>query len=211
MSPLIPLFPIILASVCTTQVQRPPIDDSTIVTRAQMTRGPDYSILIEFDLSADANRERIELTSPIVQLDVPESVRLNGPRRETHDHMRWSGFIEEPFEWLVEEGKVKVSFNLRKDVPPGTTIGLSFTAFVRIDDGANDYFLRRRLELPVRANSKSIPGDARDSAWGENAARWRIGDVVRPFSLPRADGSRFDASEHLGKRRIVLVTYRGYT
>ena len=149
--------------------------------------------------------------APFVQFDVPDSVKLGGRYLETYDELAANEFLQEPYERLLEEQPTLVPFTLVAEPEPGATIGINVVAYVRPeggDDGA--FFLRRRLELPLEAGAMAEEGDPRDSSWGVDDTLLQIGDRAPSFELPMANGSTFSFASVLGKKRVLLTTYRAH-
>ena len=78
------------------------------------------------------------------------------------------------------------------------------------DGEVHDFFYRKRLELPVKAGADAVEGDSTDSTWGADEELLDIGDKATPFVLPRADGSEFDLQSVLGRKNIIVTTYRAH-
>ena len=149
------------------------------------------------------------IPAPLLQIDLPPSIELEGKVLETYDELAANGFLNAPFERVLEEVPATVRFKLKSEPKANETIGLNITGYVTGKDGAKG-FLRRRLELPLEAESSALEVDARKSTWGINRELLQIGDRAPDFTLPRADGSELSLSHYLGQSKILVSTYRAH-
>lgn len=169
--------------------------------------GAEARIVIDLDLG-QASAAEAGIPAPILQLDVPPSVQLAGRELTDLKELARNQFMSEPYERLLQELPATVAFTLLSAPATDATIGINVIGYLRTEDG--DVFLRRRLELPLRAGAAAEPGSADDSSWGRDDALLAIGDRAALFDLPRADGSRVALEQYLGDKNIVVTTYRAH-
>jgi len=167
------------------------------------------------------------IPKPLVQLDVPGSVELTGRRLTGYRELAGNEFVQEPAERLVSPGSTEIGFRLIS--PPGAddTIGINVIAYLASGDvaesdgetdgaGGQAWFVRRRIELPVRPGASVVALDeqATRSDWGE---RGDVGSRVLQieqrapgFVLPRGDGSEVSLAEVLDAGDVIVTTYRAF-
>jgi hypothetical protein len=170
--------------------------------------GQEYEIAVDVRLAEGWTASEAGLPKMFLQIEVPASVTLVGKELTGRDLMR-NGFVQEPWERLIDPGTTTV--RLHVDAPPANDarIGLSVIAYLRANESDDAWFVRRRLELPLRSGATATPGDAGDSTWGRGATV-QIGEPAVDFSLPRADGSEVALAAFKGRKNVVLMTYRAH-
>ena len=179
------------------------------VVQEQLVPGEEHAIVLDVDW-AGASAGKSGVPAPILQIDVPPSVKLVGEELTTYDQLKRNEFLMEPWERLVDELPATIRFRLVAEPGADETIGLVVLAYVSTEPGVDDAFLRRRVELPVQGGAVARPGDDTDSSWGPDERLWKIGDRVEPFDLPRADGTRLDLAQRLGAGNVIVTTYRAH-
>ncbi len=175
------------------------------------TVGEAYEFVLELDVPDDLSVPvgRRMKHSPILQLDVPPSVELEGKHLSNYRELARNEFLEAPFERLVERGATTVKLTLKESPKPEDAIGLIVTAFFKSKASGAEFFYRRRLSLPLKAGATAVAADAKNSFWGVDAKQLKIGDKAPLFDLPLADGSGTLAlSDYVGKKKIIITTYR---
>jgi len=168
------------------------------------------SFTVHFSLANGASASESGVPSPILQLDVPPSVKLAGKVLETYDELAKNEFLAAPYERLLRGDGASIEFELLAEPEPGASIGVIILAYVSEKEGTNPVFVRRRLELPVVPGVEARPGDDRDSHWGIDENLLQIGDLAASFDLPRADGSRLALEDVLHEQNVLVTTYRAY-
>lgn len=148
------------------------------------------------------------LPNPILQIKVPPSVALEEPVLRSDRELQQNEFLHAPYERLITKTKTRIPCRLKREPGPDEHFSLNFLAYVGRKDGPAT-FVRRRLELPVKARAKAAAVDASPSDWGE-VDFLGIGDRADDFDLPRADGSRVKLSDHIGKHNVVVTMYRAF-
>jgi hypothetical protein len=174
--------------------------------------GGTYNILVSVTFDEGVTASKAGAPALFLQLDVPPSVQLTGPYYETHRDLARNEFLQMPFERLLEEDVTKVPFELALEPTEGEFIALNVVGYVRSVEKPKGYFLRRRLRLDLKAGAQSTAATGkRRSGWGLDTDALQIGDKASAFKLPKVDGSGLiDLSEHLGKRNVIVTTYRAF-
>ena len=68
----------------------------------------------------------------------------------------------------------------------------------------------QRFELPLEPGVEAEEVAADESSWGVDEELLQIGDKAVDFELPRADGTTVKLSDYLGKKNIIVTTYRAF-
>ena len=76
------------------------------------------------------------------------------------------------------------------------------------DDPQKARFVRKRLELPLKAGAETRPGDAENNAWGTHATL-SIGEQADAFQLPSHDELEIDLDEYRGSPTLI-IDYRAH-
>ena len=188
-------------------------DDAFVVTATlvadKLEVGNDYEIAIEVKLKDGWSASDSGIPKPMLQIDVPKCVKLSGEVLKGFRALSRNEFLQEPYERLITEGKSTVKFKLARKPGAKDRIALNVMAYVSDDPGNNAYFVRRRLELPLEPGAVAEAGDAAKSDWGKQKVL-QIGDKAKVFSLPQADGKKIKLRTYLGKKNILITTYRAY-
>ncbi len=94
--------------------------------------------------------------------------------------------------------------------PPGQgeQISLNVMAYVSEDPTVASYFIRRRVTLALTPGALAVEADASRSDWGNDKHLLQIGDVAVDFSLPKAFDPPVSLGQYLGRKNIVVTTYR---
>ncbi len=182
---------------------------AAVIEADSLTVGGEYSVLIDVFWPEGVAANEVGMPAPIVQFDVPDSVKLGGRYLTTYRELAGNEFLQEPYEHLLEENPARFPFELVSEPKPGETLGINFLAYVQDADG-EDHFVRRRYELPLEGGAFAELGDPSVTTWGDDAAQLNVGDEALPFVLPRADGSTLALEDVLGKKNIIITTYRAY-
>jgi hypothetical protein len=189
------------------------IKTSATLASESLEVGKSYEITFQLDVPDDLSVPvgKKMKHSPILQLKVPSSVRLEGKHLSTYAETRGNEFLEAPFERLIEFGTSTVKFKLGELPKAGDSIGIVVTAFFESEKKGNAFFFRRRLQLPVKAGAKAVLGESDDSSWGVDDKVLSVGQKAPLFELPLADGSGdLPLSKYVGKKNIIITTYRAF-
>lgn len=188
-------------------------DDAFVVTATlaadTLEVGGDYEIVIEVKLKEGWSASDSGIPKPMLQIDVPKCVKLSGKVLKDFRELSRNEFLQEPYERLITDGKSTVRFKLTRKPGANDSIALNVMAYLSDDPKNNAYYVRRRLELPLEPGAVAQAGDASKSDWGKQKVL-QIGDKAKVFSLPQADGKKIKLRTYLGKKNILITTYRAY-
>lgn len=185
-------------------------DIQAVMSAEPLGLGESTSFHVSLTLPGAADASGAGVPAPILQLDLPPSVRLLGEYKRSYRDLARNEFLAEPFERLMKSREVTIPFELVAEPSEGASIGVSVVGYLSATEETPARFFRRRVELPVTAGAEGTPGNHRDSSWGEDEATLDIGDTVPPIALPVASGGEVDLGAYLGKQKIILTTYRAY-
>ena len=171
--------------------------------------GDKYEIVLEWHVAEGLSSDGAGIPAPILQIDVPRGVTLSGKVLKKHRELAQNEFLEAPFERLLKESPVRIEFKLRKELTADDRIGLNILAYVGSSESGEASFVRRRLELEVAPNAEAKSAETTNSNWG-TGKRLHIGDKAAAFSLPQADGQKVALKDYLGKKNIIVTTYRAH-
>lgn len=187
----------------------PDIQVSAYIDGDSLDAGATHEIVVEFALPANL-RNANDKIAPLIQIDVPAGVTLEGRELTAHEDLARNEFLQLPYERAVAVGEfpARIPFHLERDAPDAT-VGISLVAYL-VDDAGEHSFLRRRLELPLAPGAEAREGDAADSSWGKDETLLQIGQRAADFELPRGDGSPVALTDYIGDKNIIVTTYRAY-
>ncbi len=189
------------------------VPDGAVDVRARVKTSslkPDKSFQIEFRYALAKGYDDTEagMPNPILQIKLPPSLAFDDPVLRTREELQKNEFLHAPYERLVELPKTRMFVRLKGEPGPDDIISLNFTAFISKKDGEAS-FVRRRLELPVKARAKAVAVAPAPSDWGE-VDYIGLGDQADEFDLPKADGSRVKLSDFRGKQNVLVTMYRAF-
>lgn len=187
----------------------PPVTVRAELLPGELAVGRTAEVLVSIELAEGVSLAAAGMPGPLLQLDVPPSVRLAGPVLETYAELSRNEFVQEPFERVLRELPARVAFELVGEPAPDETLGLNLVGYARLADG-RAVFVRRRLELPLEAGAAALEVPAARSDWGADPALLQLGDRAPDVALPRADGSELRLSSLMGEGRLLVVTYRAH-
>ncbi len=147
--------------------------------------------------------------APLLQIDVPDCARLTG-KVLTEAQQRRNEFIALPFEQLLKAEETRVAFEVTAAPGPDDRFGLNIVGYLNSADDSDMRFVRQRLELPLAPGARAQPGDETKSSWGNDPTLLKIGDKLPALQLPQADGAMVSLADAIGKKHIVLTTYRAF-
>lgn len=190
------------------------------INEDNLTVGETYAVRLDILVPDEWSTSEGGIPKPLLQIDVPESVTLEGRVLDTHRAQSRNEFMEQPFERQISPGSSMISFTLTSDPAPNDVIGLNVIAYVN-EGGKPPRFYRRRVEVPVK------PGASAESSEPSNVSEWgpvsawdtdertaghgvQIGEQAPDFTLPRADASTVTLSDYRGDKNIIVTTYRAY-
>ena len=173
----------------------------------ELKRGGKYHITVEVSFVDGVSPADAGVPAPILQIDVPASVRLDGKEIKTLQQLARKDFLQEPFERLLSKDRTRIRFRITDEPKGDERFYLNLLAYVGGPDGQR--FVRRRIELPLTPKSEGKSVETSDSGWG-NEDVLQIGDEAPDFSLPKGDGSTVSLSQFRGKKNVIVTTYRAY-
>jgi len=182
--------------------------------------GETYAVRLDVLVPDEWSTSEGGIPKPLLQIDVPGSVALEGRVLDTQRALSRNEFLEQPYERQISPGPNMISFTLTGEPKPEDAIGLNVIAYVNAE-GKPPRFYRRRVEVPVKAGASAESGERSNvSNWGPVAA-WstdertaghgvQIGEQAPDFTLPRADGSTVTLSDYRGDKNVIVTTYRAF-
>ncbi|MFQ5501843.1 MAG: hypothetical protein ACE5EQ_06025 [Phycisphaerae bacterium] len=200
------LVPLVLSA------PNPPDDVVTVSATLQADRleiGQSYSFVVEARFKDGWSASDSGIPKPFLQIKTPPSVQLDGKVLKTQRELSKNEYLREPFERLMQGNETTVRFTLVDEPGEDERIALNIIAYAS-DDPANDaWFIRKRMELPVRPGATAELINATESDWG-TGDELQIGDQAELFELPRADGSKVSLEQYRGKKNVLVTTYRAF-
>lgn len=139
----------------------------------------------------------------LLQMDVPASIELTPAKVQKGEH------IQAPYEVTVEDGRRQVEFRVKSPVGPDDTVLINLVGYVASTAKDQAWLVRRRGRVAIRPGAKLILERANRNDWHDDT-NLTIGDRAVPFKLPDKDGKIYDLEEHLGRKNIILITYRAF-
>ena len=190
--------------------QAPEVTVQARIAADGLVAGESYAVDVSVELPAALSSKSSAAAALFLQLDVPPSIELLGDHPTEYDELAENEFLQEPYERLLEGDAARIPFRYVGGGDAGT-LGISVLGYLRDAETGEERFLRRRVELPVKAGAEAVPGDARDSSWGEDPELLQIGDEAPSFEALLVDGTgRFTLDEVLGRENVIVTTYRAF-
>ena len=171
--------------------------------------GGEYEIRVEITPRTGWSSSDSGIPKPILQIKAPKAVELSGKRLTRQRDLARNEFLQAPFERLIDDGAARVAFKLRRAPKPDDVFAFNVLAYVSRNGDDDRWFVRKRFELPLRAGASATSVAVEPSDWGANR-ELQLGDKAAMFSLPRADGKKVVLRKLLGKKNIVITTYRAF-
>lgn len=171
--------------------------------------GATARLVVKIDVKDGWSMSKAGIPNAIVQVDVPKSAVMIGERASTKKELSKAGFIRHPEERFADGNKTTFEFKLMSPPDANDRFAVNILAYVSPPDGSDAWFVRRRIALPVADGAKSVNVAATRSDWGVGD-ELQLGDKAPLLKLPRADGTLIDLGQHLGKRNILITTYRAF-
>ena len=219
---LLPTLVLVAAFQAGAAPQKPvnPVDSISVtasVTSTSLEPGAAATAQLQIELANGVSASASGLPGFIIQLDPPDGLDLVGKEVVTFEDQRDNEFLMEPWERLLEGTQLDIEFKTAAALAEDATLGVIVLGYVSSADGKTSAFLRRRIELPLRAGATSVPGDDSDSTWGPRpdhpagaSKGLNIGDRAANWTLPTLKGPAFSPAAWLGKEPTLVVTYRGH-
>lgn len=192
-----------------------PVDDERVRISARLESeslapGTEAAFVLTLELAEGVSGSDSGVPAPLIQLDVPPSVKLEGEVSSSYRALSRNEFLVEPFERLMPEPEARIAFELVGEPAAGDTIGISVVGYFATEPGEDDFFVRRRLELPLVAGAEASPGSAADSSWSAVEDVLQIGDELPSLVLSRADGTEHELTALAGDGPMIVTTYRAF-
>lgn len=175
----------------------------------KIEQGETARLIVDVAVKPGWSIEKAGVSNAIIQVDVPSCVKLLGERAKTKKQLARAGFIRSPEERLADGPTTEFEFEPTAPCHDDEPFEINILAYVSPPDGSDAWFVRRRIALPIKRGATSHEVDASKSDWGIGK-ELQIGDKAPLMKLPRADGTMIDLARDLGKRNIVITTYRAY-
>lgn len=171
--------------------------------------GSEYTIVFDARFKDGWSGGKAGISAPFLQIEVPASAELTGRVLKTYKELSRNEFIQEPFERLVRDTPLEIGFKVIKEPDANEQFGLNFVTYATPASGDDAHFVRQRLSLPIAPNASAELVEPTRSNWGPEGLL-QIGDKAAPFSLPQADGKKVALGQYLGKKNVVVMTYRAH-
>ena len=139
----------------------------------------------------------------LLQMKVPASIELTPAKVQKGEHIR------APHEVPVENGRRQVEFRVKSPVGPDDAVVINLVGYVETAAKDQAWLVRRRGQVTIRPGATLIPEPADRNDW-HDASNLTIGARAVPFKLPDKDGKIYDLEQDLGRKNIILITYRAF-
>ena len=170
--------------------------------------GGKYELELFVEMAKGWSSSEAGMPAPILQIQAPSCVKLEGKVLQAKRDLSRNEYLLAPYERLIKENEAHVEFTLVAAPSADEHFALNVLAYV----GGNDdeqRFVRKRIVVPITANASGSEVAVTSSDWGDHDTL-EIGDKASVFSLPRADGTTLDLSSYLGKKNVIVTTYRAF-
>ena len=172
--------------------------------------GKSYEIIVELTVKDGYSASEGGIPGPLLQIDVPDCVKLSGKELKSHRELSRNEFLQEPYERLLSENPARIGFKLTSAPAADDVIALSVLAYVGAESKKEDvHFVRQRLHLAVAGGAEAEPVNHKVSTWGHEGLL-QIGDKADLFTLPKANGETVALADLVGKTNIIVTTYRAH-
>ena len=174
--------------------------------------GQEYDVVLEVGMEDGWSASNSGVPNALLQIQVPPSVELSGEVLKTHRELSRNEFLQAPFERLIEEKTTRIQFKLRQKPSKKERIRFNILAYTSSSGDDDHWFVRQRYSLKLKPGAKakrSRKAKALRSDWGQQN-ELTLGEKIKPIGLPRADGSMVYLRKYLGKKNIIVTTYRAF-
>ena len=182
---------------------------SARIASDRLVVGESYEIIVDVTTKEGYSASDAGIPAPLLQIEVPSCVVLKGKVLRGQRELSRNEYLQEPFERMLSELPARIGFDLKKNPGPDDVFGLNILAYVGATSGDDAFFVRRRLNLKVAGGAKADVSESGASTWGEENLL-QLGDEAAPFKLPKADGKKVDLADYLGKKPVIVTTYRAH-
>ena len=193
-------------------VSGPPADVLKVSARLatdDLGVGESYEIVVDLKVADGWSVADAGMPGALLQVDVPPCAALSGEVLTEYRDLAKHEFLRAPFERMIQPGEARVGFLLNERPNTADRFAFNVLAYVNRDGGEESWLVRQRFELPIRAGAEAAATDASVSNWmGDDTLQ--LGDKVEPFELPKPDGTMVRLADVLGKKNVVITTYRAF-
>jgi hypothetical protein len=167
--------------------------------------GSTAAIIVEYTWADGFVGEQIK--TPIVQVAVPKGAKLKGDVLSGRRALSRNEFMRAPYEVVLKESPTRIEFEVVSTPADGAKFELNILAYA--SGSAGHRFVRHRLAVPFGPGAKSTATESTRSTWGDDTTL-QLGDPAAAFSLSSSDGSTVNLADYLGKKNIIVTTYRAH-
>lgn len=170
----------------------------------------DVSVAVNPGWSIDDATVGQKVMKPILQIDAPPGITLAGDAPADARALAKNEFLQAPYELLVTHDPEQIAFTLNAAPAADQPIRFNVLTYVSADPKQNAYLIRRRFELPLSPNAEAKQIDPVPSDWGKGD-ELQLGQAAPNFELPRlTDDSMLKLSDYIGKKIVIVTTYRAF-
>jgi hypothetical protein len=123
---------------------------------AALEVGTTVTIELQLEIADAWSSTDAGIPKPILQIEVPPSARLAGKVLTGRRELARNEFLRAPFERMIAPGQSTVELELTGAPAPGETFGLNVIGYLATADGEDAWFVRRRVELPLRGSTVQL-------------------------------------------------------
>lgn len=203
-----PQLVLFLALACIGPVDTDAFSVRVTLDAGNLEVGGKYELEIFVEMAKGWSSSEAGMPAPILQIRAPACVKLEGEVLHGQRDLSRNEYLFAPYERLIKNNEAHVEFTLVNAPSADDHFALNVVAYVGTDD-EEQRFIRKRIVVPIAANASGSEVAVTSSVWGDHGTL-EIGDKAVAFSLPRADGSTLDLSSYLGKKNVIVTTYRAF-
>lgn len=174
-----------------------------------MEVGNEYEFVVDAAFPEGVSASDAGVPSTLLQIDVPPSARLTGRVLREQKELARNEYMRAPFERAVKTFPARIGFTLIDKPGPEEAFHINVIAYVSSGSEVSARFMRRRLALRLSPGATAKQVEPIPSSWGGDP-NLQLGDRAPDFTLPSADGTTTSLAQYLGKKNIVVTTYRAY-
>ena len=175
----------------------------------ELTVGQSYTIDLRLELAEGWSASESGIPKAFLQIDVPDSVTLAGKVLTEYRELSRNEFVQEPYERMIEPGQTEIEFTLTGEPKAGEALSLNVIAYIKSEDGDDNYYVRRRLDLALQPGAKAKETDATDTTWGSHDTLV-VGEKADDFTLPQYGGTSISLADYRGRKNVIITTYRAH-
>lgn len=206
MTTLVLLFPLLLSAA---DLPKDVISVSARIEADSLEVGKEYEIAVDVQMKDGWSASDSGIPNAILQIKVPRSIQLDGKVLETQQELSQNEFLRAPFERLIKQNPTRIRFKLLREPKQNDYLRFNVLAYVHSSDGDDHWFARRRYRMRIEPGATASRVSTKRSSWGVGK-ELQLEDEAVPFDLPRADGTTVSLKRYLGKKNIIVTTYRAF-